>query len=625
MPHALRASVLLFALCMSCRPPADPESPPASALPATSATASQPVALTEPPDPLAAVITADGHDATPLLQGIRPSIRHDVARLSGLGRLEVLPLYDLRVFLDPAAGVLEVEEELFFTNRDSSPLRELVLRIYPNVSARTKSGAPKAPHVAVTRSGCDQACDIRLESPSVVTVIPQTPIAHGERLRVSLSLRGVLDRIDASRTDMLSQSLESLMSLGKEPTGDYGLLAVGDGMALAANTFAMVARRVDGAWDRGDGNGIGDIGSDELGHVRAWVEVPAGVEALTVGTTVGSALRRRDGRLVRALRIAAPLVRDFAISAGEGASIATAQVGEVTVRSLYRPQDDRMGRRVLDTTARALETFERRFGPYPYTELDACEAALLGGAGGVEFAGLLTVASMFYHAGEGGPFQELLGEMMGEAAGGQDSTAGMVDFVTAHEVAHQWWHGLVGSDSREHPFLDESLAQWTTMLFFQERASAEEARHHEHQSVKANYHMMRMMGIADGPVDRPASAFPSSIAYAGLVYGKGPFFFVEARKAMGDEAFFGALRGYVQTWQFRTAPRQALVDALSKGPHETRIRALARRWLVEAHGDKDLGKPQIPGLGGLGSAGGMGDGSVGADTMKQLMQWLQTD
>lgn len=629
MPHALRLSALLLALCSGCRPPAEPETPPASASPATSATAAQPVALIEPPDPLTAVITADGYDATPLLQGIRPSMRPNVARLSGLDRLDALPLYDLRVFLDPAAGVLEVEEELFFTNRDGKPLRELVLRIYPNVSARTKSGSPKAPHVAVIRSGCDKACDIRLDSPSVVTVVPQTPIAPGERLRVNLSLRGVLDRIDSSRTDMLSQSLESLMSLGKEPTGDYGLLAVGDGMALAANTFAMVARRVDGTWDRGDGNGIGDIGSDELGHVRAWVEVPAGVEALTVGTTVGSALRRREGRLVRALRIAAPLVRDFAISAGEAASVATAQVGEVTVRSLYRPQDDRMGRRVLDTTARALETFERRFGPYPYTELDACEAALLGGAGGVEFAGLLTVASMFYHAGEGGPFQELLGEMMGEAAGGQDSTGGMVDFVTAHEVAHQWWHGLVGSDSREHPFLDESLAQWTTMLFFQERASAEEARHHEHQSVKANYHMMRMMGIPDGPVDRPASAFPNSIAYAGLVYGKGPFFFVEARKAMGDEAFFGALRGYVQTWQFRTAPRQALIDALSKGPHEARVRALARRWLVEAHGDKDLGKPQLPGLagglGGLGGTGGMGDGSVGADTMKQLMQWLQME
>ena len=38
-------------------------------------------------------------------------------------------------------------------------------------------------------------------------------------------------------------------------------------------------------------------------------------------------------------------------------------------------------------------------------------------------------------------------------------TDGMLEFVVAHEVAHQWWHGLVGSDSRDHPYVDEALAQ----------------------------------------------------------------------------------------------------------------------------------------------------------------------
>jgi len=623
MRVAVCAPLLLATSLLGCKPAAEPEVPTAPTKASPSAPPSSAAPFADTVDPLASVVSGAWYDATPLLLGIRPSLRPAIAGLAGLDRLEALPLYDLRVLLDPAAGILEVEEELFFTNRETEPLRELVLRVYPNVAARTKSGAPKAPHLAVSRTGCvDTACEVRIDSPSVVTVIPHDPIAPGGRLRVTLSLRGILDRIDDSRTDMLSQSLEALLSLGKEPTGDYGLLAVGDGMALAANTFAVVARRTAQGWDKGDGNGIGDIGSDELAHVRAWVELPAGVEASTVGTVVARSVRLRDGKPVQALRVAAPFVRDFAISAGLGAVVTTTRVGEVTVRSLYRSQDSKTGLRVLETASQALDVFERRFGMYPYAELDGCEAALLGGAGGVEFSGLMTVASMFYHSGEGGPFEELLGQMMGQQAGGQDQAGGMVDFVTAHEVAHQWWHGMVGSDSREYPFVDESLAQWSTVLFFEERRSQAEARHHEHQSVKANYHMMRMLGTPDGAVDRPAAAFPNSIAYAGLVYGKGPFFFSEARKLLGDEAYFGALKRYVQKWQFRTAPRDALESELAKGPKEQQVRALSAHWLREAHGDKDLGKPQIPGLGGMQP----GKGPVDQDAaMKGLLQWLQEE
>lgn len=624
MRIALCAPLLIAASLLGCKPPVDPEAPTAPQKPpASSSPPATPIG--ETPDPLASEVSGAWYDASPLLLGIRPSLRPAIAGLAGLDRLDALPLYDLRVLLDPVAGILEVEEELFFTNREAEPLRELVLRVYPNVAARTKSGAPKAPHVAVASSGCGgAACEVRIDSPSVLTVVPHDPIAPGGRLRVKLSLRGILDRIDDSRTDMLSQSLEALLSLGKEPTGDYGLLAVGDGIALAANTFAVVARRTGAGWDRGDGNGIGDIGSDELAHVRAWVELPAGVEASTVGTVVGRSVRLRDGKPVQALRVAAPFVRDFAISAGVGADVATTHVGEVTVRSLFRTQDAKVGQRVLQTASQALEVFERRFGLYPYAELDGCEAALLGGAGGVEFSGLMTVASMFYHAGEGGPFEELLGQMMAQQASGQDQAGSMVDFVTAHEVAHQWWHGMVGSDSREHPFVDESLAQWSTVLFFEERRSAAEALHHEHQSVKANYHMMRMLGTPDGAVDRPAAAFPNSIAYAGLVYGKGPFFFREARKLMGDEEFFGALRRYVQKWQFRTAPRDGIESELARGSKEKQLRSLAAHWLREAHGDKDLGKPEIPGLPGV--QGNAGKGAADQDAaMKQILQWLQEE
>lgn len=44
-----------------------------------------------------------------------------------------------------------------------------------------------------------------------------------------------------------------------------------------------------------------------------------------------------------------------------------------------------------------------------------------------------------------------------------------VEKVVAHEVAHQWWYSLVGSDQVSAPWQDEALAQWSTLLYFEKR------------------------------------------------------------------------------------------------------------------------------------------------------------
>jgi aminopeptidase N len=200
----------------------------------------------------------------------------------------------------------------------------------------------------------------------------------------------------------------------------------------------------------------------------------------------------------------------------------------------------------------------------------------------------------------------------------------MRELVVAHEVAHQWWHGLVGSDSRAHPYVDESLAQWSALLYLEERYGAARAREDADMQVKMGYQMMRVMGHPDGAVDRPADAFGHPIVYAGLVYGKGPYMYPALRRAVGDRTFFAALRRYVDTYRFRQATSRGFVDQLARGRHRQRVRAIARRWLEGTHGDSDLGQLDLgplrgmlggglPGLGGArglpGAGGGAGAGA----------------
>jgi hypothetical protein len=168
--------------------------------------------------------------------------------------------------------------------------------------------------------------------------------------------------------------------------------------------------------------------------------------------------------------------------------------------------------------------------------------------------------------------------------------ARMIEFVTAHEVAHQWWHGIVGSDSRAHPYVDESLAQWSAMLYLEERYGQARADEDADTQVRMGYQMMRMQGVPDAAVDRPVDQFSGPLDYGGLVYGKGPYLYPALRRAVGDARFFEALRAYVDTYRYAVAPPRGFIDLLARGRNARRVEQLATRWLEEAHGDADLGQ-----------------------------------
>ena len=214
----------------------------------------------------------------------------------------------------------------------------------------------------------------------------------------------------------------------------------------------------------------------------------------------------------------------------------------------------------------------------------------------------------------------LFTQLAGGAGALQDMTDKMIEFVTAHEVAHQWWHGIVGSDSREHPVVDEALAQYSAIVYLEDRYGAERAKQDGDSNVKANYQMMRMMGSPDGAADRPARGASSSV-YAGLVYGKAPYFYAKLRQMIGDAAFFNGIRAYVDKYRMQIAPARGVVDVVAGGAKAAdarKVKKLAAHWLDEAHGDADLGKADLSRMLG----GKLGGGALDEDTMKKLMEGL---
>ena len=561
---------------------------------------------------------AEGYAAEPLLVSLRPEARAGLEAKLGVRSLEELPFYDLDVSVDTHAAKFTLREDAWLTNGSGQPWNDVVLRLYANASAAREGTTPPERFVS---GSCPEKtpCLVTSDSPTALRVRPTTPVAAGGRLHVTLSMEGTLERIDSSRTSLLAQSLEGMKSIagGTEGSGNYGLLAIGDGIASFGNFYPVLARRTASGWEQQEKSALGDLGSDEMSHVRARIELPKAAKLASSGVVISE---EPVGDARRAVRVAAAAVRDFAFVTSEETVSKTRSVSGVTVASFYRPADHVAGDRVLDVAASALTDFERRFGPYPYPELEVAEAAIVGGAGGVEFSGLVTIASMFYRPSGGGGTkgedEDMLSGLLGSAGLGGDATAkmtdSMIEFVVAHEVAHQYWHGLVGSDSREHPFVDEALAQYSAIVYLEDRYGKERAERDGMLNVKANYQMMRLLGSNDAPVDRPVEAFASMVVYAGIVYGKAPYYYQALRQTLGDEAFFGGLRAYVQKYAFKVAPSTALADVLA--PQNPKVAALAKHWLEETHGDEDLGQADLAKMMGA---------MLGPDAMKQLGPLLQ--
>jgi hypothetical protein len=156
----------------------------------------------------------------------------------------------------------------------------------------------------------------------------------------------------------------------------------------------------------------------------AVLRLPRRLRAATTGATVAETVAGGE----RTLRVGSAQARDFALAVGP-LRVVQGREGGVRVR-VFAGRRVRGVRGSLRIARRALRLLGRRYGPYDSTELDV---VLVRGAFG---------------AGIGMEYPELVFSIPA------------ADVVT-HEVAHQWWYGLVGNNQYREPWLDESFAQYS--------------------------------------------------------------------------------------------------------------------------------------------------------------------
>lgn len=152
------------------------------------------------------------------------------------------------------------------------------------------------------------------------------------------------------------------------------------------------------------------------------------------------------------------------------------------------------------------------------------------------------------------------------------------DFFLAHELAHQWWGQAIGWKNYHEQWLSEGLAQYFAALYAKESRGPDVfagiIRKMYDSAVDKSHEGPISLGYRVGHIKGDSRVFRS------VVYNKSAVVLHMLRRLVGDEAFFGGLRQFFETWRFKKAGTEDLRKALE----ETTGRSLERffeRWVYE--------------------------------------------
>ncbi|MBQ7973595.1 MAG: hypothetical protein IJ295_01400, partial [Clostridia bacterium] len=132
------------------------------------------------------------------------------------------------------------------------------------------------------------------------------------------------------------------------------------------------------------------------------------------------------------------MLRDFAIVMSRDFKTLSRQVGNTTVTYYYL--NDEIPDISLYTACNALAYFSNTFLDYPYDTLAVVQTDFLHG--GMEYGALVYIAL------------DITDQLQYQT-------------VIVHEIAHQWWYGLVGNNQTRTAWIDEGLAEYSTAVFFE--------------------------------------------------------------------------------------------------------------------------------------------------------------
>ncbi|MFM9281969.1 M1 family metallopeptidase [Paenibacillus jiagnxiensis] len=196
----------------------------------------------------------------------------------------------------------------------------------------------------------------------------------------------------------------------------------------------------------------------------------------------------------------------------------TAQVPGVKIKLYMDSSHKELKARYMYAAKAALSNFSKWYGPYPYSTLSiVVPPQNANGAGGMEYPTLVT------------------------AFGADDAAPGYsLERTVVHEIAHQYFYGIVASNEFEEPWLDEGFASY-----------AEDKLMEQEYGLIPNTPLQSGQVYAPEPLTREAWKYSSPSHYAQNAYLRGKLVLLGMERQLGSAKMEALLRSYVRKYRFK--------------------------------------------------------------------------
>ena len=294
----------------------------------------------------------------------------------------------------------------------------------------------------------------------------------------------------------------------------------------------------------------GDPFYSEVANYNVNLNVPSNL----VLATTGSITNKQVSDDTTNYNIKALTVRDFAMVLSDKFNVVSDKVGDTTVNYYY--YNNQYPNEAIRASVDSVNTFNKLFGKYPYSTLSVVESDFVHG--GMEYPNLVLISDMV------------------------DVQSDYIN-VIVHEIAHQWWYGIIGNNEFNYGWLDEGLTEYSTILFYNENPSYNVNTKELIKNTTNSYVTFvdvytKVFNSVDTSMNRKLNEYNNESEYVYIAYVKGMLMFDSIKDVLGKDKFIKCLQTYFEDNKFKIATPDSLIEVFCKGA-KCNLRPVFESWI----------------------------------------------
>lgn len=439
--------------------------------------------------------------------------------------------YNVDLKVNPKEKTFTGIQKIKYTNQTGNPLNLIYLNLYLNAFKENSTIKPYLSSLEdkVAPKGFNEGfIDIH------------SVLVNNEE--VSFNQSDTLLEISLKNTVEVKEAIEITIQFdGKVPVIAHRI-GGNDHALWMGNFLPVLAVYNQNCWNKYPYYPVGDPFFADVSNYIVKVTTPK--DYIVVATGNEEEIEKEGDKITT---INAQMVRDFALVISNQFEKVSLETKEGLDINFYYTHKFSNSEKLLNIAERTLEYYSKSLGSYPYSELDIVEGALYAPSS----EGYSTLILM-------------------DSKKLQDAS---VVLDIAHEIGHQWFYNIIGSNQIKEPWLDEAMVMYLQKNLFLQEEDIDSMMDKQRDSLIKAMEPMRVVSLYND-----LSTFSSWETYYNIHYLRGQLMIHALKQKMGKEDFDKFLKTYYEKYAFRIVDTEGFI-ATAEEIYGSPLRDFFSQWM----------------------------------------------